>query len=174
MNPAATEVLSLCSVQTRERLASAFSGLRRVRPRVPFFRLAAHRIPTRWSLYRGLLRCLPKASSRYQRVYDVQATEWESRFHGQAVRLSSRFIFNCFPPSSIARTRDGVDAVKTLKRWRNFFFDGVFCSRFCGGYEGGFEKSGTSPAQRLVVDNWSTGTRRVGGRGFFLDEDLCY
>ncbi|KIJ51286.1 hypothetical protein M422DRAFT_158593 [Sphaerobolus stellatus SS14] len=40
----------------RSKLAGAFSSLKRVRPTVPFWELAAHRIPTIWTLYRGLLR----------------------------------------------------------------------------------------------------------------------
>ncbi|KAF8516851.1 hypothetical protein BU17DRAFT_50473 [Hysterangium stoloniferum] len=37
-------------------LATSFTALKRVRPTVPFWHLAAHRIPTLWSLYRGLLK----------------------------------------------------------------------------------------------------------------------
>ena len=43
----------------RARIASVVSSLRRVTPRVPFWRLAAHRLPTLWTLYRGLLRSAP-------------------------------------------------------------------------------------------------------------------
>ncbi|KAF9460353.1 hypothetical protein BDZ94DRAFT_1266355 [Collybia nuda] len=43
----------------RANLAQLVSPLRRVRPRVPFYDLAAHRIPTLWGLYRGLLREAP-------------------------------------------------------------------------------------------------------------------
>ena len=39
----------------RADLAKLISPLKRIRPRVPFWQLAAHRIPT-LSLYRGLLR----------------------------------------------------------------------------------------------------------------------
>ena len=46
-------------LQQRAELANAFSALRRVRPRVHFWKLGAHRIPTLWSLYRGLLRDAP-------------------------------------------------------------------------------------------------------------------
>jgi len=38
------------------KLARLISLLRRVRPRVPFYKLAAHCMPTLWSLYRVLLR----------------------------------------------------------------------------------------------------------------------
>lgn len=69
----------------RQSLAAAFSALRRVRPRVPFFKLPAHRIPTRWSLYRGLLHCLPRVTSRYERVYDIPANQWDSRLHGGSI-----------------------------------------------------------------------------------------
>ncbi|KAJ4499267.1 hypothetical protein C8R41DRAFT_815044 [Lentinula lateritia] len=47
------------SLNFRNNLAHLVSPLRRVRPRVPFFRLAAHRIPTLWGLFRGLLRAAP-------------------------------------------------------------------------------------------------------------------
>lgn len=43
------------SLATRARIAQLISPLRRVKPRVPFWQLAAHRIPTLWGLYRGLL-----------------------------------------------------------------------------------------------------------------------
>ena len=43
----------------RTNLARLISPLRRVRARVPFYQLAAHRIPTLWSLYRGLLSAAP-------------------------------------------------------------------------------------------------------------------
>ncbi|EAU85028.1 hypothetical protein CC1G_04124 [Coprinopsis cinerea okayama7 len=42
------------SLQHRARIAQLISPLRRVKPRVPFWQLAAHRIPTLWGLYRGL------------------------------------------------------------------------------------------------------------------------
>lgn len=44
------------SLAFRANLAKLVSPLRRVRPRVPFFQLAAHRVPTLWGLYRSLLR----------------------------------------------------------------------------------------------------------------------
>ncbi|KAF9072741.1 hypothetical protein BDP27DRAFT_1290070 [Rhodocollybia butyracea] len=47
------------SLNFRSKLATLISPLKRVRPRVPFFRLAAHRIPTLWGLYKGLLRTAP-------------------------------------------------------------------------------------------------------------------
>lgn len=47
------------SLTFRANLARLVSPLRRVRPRVPFYQLAAHRIPTLWTLYRGLLRKAP-------------------------------------------------------------------------------------------------------------------
>jgi hypothetical protein len=40
----------------RLEIAQLFSPLKRVRPRVPFFRLAEHVLPMRWDLYRKLLR----------------------------------------------------------------------------------------------------------------------
>ena len=47
------------AVPFRTNLAELVSPLRRIRSRSPFFELAAHRIPTLWSLYRGLLRNSP-------------------------------------------------------------------------------------------------------------------
>lgn len=49
----------LMAVPFRAKLAELVSPLRRVRSKTPFFELAAHRIPTLWSLYRGLLRNSP-------------------------------------------------------------------------------------------------------------------
>jgi hypothetical protein len=40
-------------------IARTVSRLRPVRPRSPFYRLSAHRVPTLWVLYRGLLRASP-------------------------------------------------------------------------------------------------------------------
>ena len=47
------------AVPFRAKLAELVSPLRRIRSKTPFFELAAHRIPTLWSLYRGLLRNSP-------------------------------------------------------------------------------------------------------------------
>ena len=47
------------SLTLRANLANAVSPLRRARSKTPFFRLPAHRIPTLWGLYRGLLRDAP-------------------------------------------------------------------------------------------------------------------
>ncbi|EPQ50755.1 hypothetical protein GLOTRDRAFT_81826 [Gloeophyllum trabeum ATCC 11539] len=57
---------SAASVAHRARLSAAFSELRRVRPRVPFWELSAHRVPTLWSLYRGLLREAPSNDVYFQ------------------------------------------------------------------------------------------------------------
>ena len=55
-------------LRQRAELANAFSALRRVRPRVQFWKLGAHRIPTLWSLYRGLLRDAPGEDVCYKNV----------------------------------------------------------------------------------------------------------
>lgn len=47
---------SATSLEHRAQIAKLVSPLRRVTPRVPFWKLAAHRVPTLWTLYRGLLR----------------------------------------------------------------------------------------------------------------------
>lgn len=55
-----------CSTAHRVRIASVISPLKRVRPRVPFYELSAHRVPTLWSLYRGLLRHAPGENIRFR------------------------------------------------------------------------------------------------------------
>ncbi|KAF7977210.1 hypothetical protein HWV62_4473 [Athelia sp. TMB] len=54
------------SLAHRARIADLVSPLRRVRPRVPFYELAAHRLPTLWTLYRGLLRDAPGENIRFR------------------------------------------------------------------------------------------------------------
>ncbi|KAG9313758.1 hypothetical protein JVU11DRAFT_6116 [Chiua virens] len=44
------------SLVHRESIARLLTPLRRIRPTVAYYKLAAHRIPTLWTLYRGLLR----------------------------------------------------------------------------------------------------------------------
>ncbi|KAI5892735.1 uncharacterized protein SCHCODRAFT_02626981 [Schizophyllum commune H4-8] len=56
------------SLAFRANLASLVSPLRRLKPRVPFFRLPAHRIPTLWSWYRPLLRYAPTENERSSNV----------------------------------------------------------------------------------------------------------
>ncbi|KZT43782.1 hypothetical protein SISSUDRAFT_1124464 [Sistotremastrum suecicum HHB10207 ss-3] len=56
----------LKSILHRERIAQLIAPLRRVRPRVPFFKLVAHRRPTLWTLYRGLLRNAPHPQVRWR------------------------------------------------------------------------------------------------------------
>lgn len=55
-----------CSATHRVRIASVISPLKRVRPRAPFYELSAHRVPTLWSLYRGLLRHAPGENIRFR------------------------------------------------------------------------------------------------------------
>lgn len=57
--------LTAQSLNFRKQLASLVSPLRRVRARVPFYCLAAHRIPTLWGLYRGLLWTAPTENVRF-------------------------------------------------------------------------------------------------------------
>ena len=47
---------SLSSLAHRESIARLLTPLRRIRPTVAYYKLAAHRIPTLWTLYRGLQR----------------------------------------------------------------------------------------------------------------------
>ncbi|PPR02167.1 hypothetical protein CVT24_011355 [Panaeolus cyanescens] len=53
------------SLTFRAQLATEVSSLRRIRPKVPFFRLAAHRIPT-LHLFRSLLRAAPDANIKFR------------------------------------------------------------------------------------------------------------
>ncbi|KAI0260680.1 hypothetical protein BC834DRAFT_534795 [Gloeopeniophorella convolvens] len=59
------------SLARRQDVARIVSGLRSVRPRTPFYCLAAHRAPTLWGLYRGLLRASPGpvVRSRIQELF---------------------------------------------------------------------------------------------------------
>ncbi|GAB1524627.1 hypothetical protein RhiTH_007781 [Rhizoctonia solani] len=50
---------SSSSLALRASIAQSLSGLRNTSPKVPFWELAAHRAPTLWTLYRGLLRAAP-------------------------------------------------------------------------------------------------------------------
>ncbi|TFK39489.1 hypothetical protein BDQ12DRAFT_57975 [Crucibulum laeve] len=52
------------SLAFRANLARLISPYRRVRPRVPFWQLGAHRVPTLWGLYRGLLKQSPTEQIR--------------------------------------------------------------------------------------------------------------
>ncbi|THV05366.1 hypothetical protein K435DRAFT_647156 [Dendrothele bispora CBS 962.96] len=54
------------SLAFRANLAKLISPLKRVRPSVPFWKLGAHRVPTLWGLYRGLLRNAPSDNIRYR------------------------------------------------------------------------------------------------------------
>ena len=44
------------SLTHRESIARLLTPLRRIRPTIAYYKLAAHRIPTLWTLYRGLQR----------------------------------------------------------------------------------------------------------------------
>ncbi|CAA7271287.1 unnamed protein product [Cyclocybe aegerita] len=59
-------VITPKSLAFRAKLADLVSPLRRVRSRTPFFRLAAHRTPTLWSLYRGILRLSPTEDVKFR------------------------------------------------------------------------------------------------------------
>ncbi|KAF8202836.1 hypothetical protein BJ912DRAFT_842468 [Pholiota molesta] len=58
--------LAAKSLAFRANLAKLVSPLRRVRPKRPFYELPAHRIPTLWCLYRGLLRNSPTEDIKFR------------------------------------------------------------------------------------------------------------
>lgn len=70
--------LSTASPNFRETLAQLIEPLRRVRPRVPFWQLGAHHVPT-LALYRGLLREAPNEEVRYT-MWAVVARSGELKF----------------------------------------------------------------------------------------------
>ncbi|KAF8149379.1 hypothetical protein B0H34DRAFT_667715 [Crassisporium funariophilum] len=81
-----TLYLSQQSITFRANLAELVAPLRRVRSRSPFFHLAAHRIPTLWSLYRGLLRNSPTGDIKFRvtalfRKYQHLTGTGETRKH---------------------------------------------------------------------------------------------
>lgn len=49
----------------RAHIARLLTPLRRTRPRVPFYELPSHRIPTLWTLFRGLLRASQNEDVNY-------------------------------------------------------------------------------------------------------------
>ncbi|EPS97484.1 hypothetical protein FOMPIDRAFT_43521 [Fomitopsis schrenkii] len=59
-----TSITSAQSLAHRSRIATLISSLRPIRFRTPVCNLQAHRIPTLWSLYRGLLRDAPSDAVR--------------------------------------------------------------------------------------------------------------
>ncbi|KAH8104732.1 hypothetical protein BXZ70DRAFT_612206 [Cristinia sonorae] len=56
----------------RAQIAELITSRRRIRPRTPFWNLRIHRVPTLWSLYRGLLRTSPTEDIRWRirRVFE--------------------------------------------------------------------------------------------------------
>ncbi|KAA1474749.1 hypothetical protein DENSPDRAFT_346574 [Dentipellis sp. KUC8613] len=54
------------SLKSLDRFRDNLSGLRSSRLHVPFWKLAAHRVPTLWSLYRGLLRSSPNEQVKWR------------------------------------------------------------------------------------------------------------
>ncbi|KAH8814507.1 hypothetical protein DL96DRAFT_1623971 [Flagelloscypha sp. PMI_526] len=64
-NLSAIPLPSNASLIYRQNLAQLISPIRRIRPRVPFFQLAAHRIPTLWYLYRNTIKNCPYDNIRW-------------------------------------------------------------------------------------------------------------
>ena len=58
-------ITSAHSLAHRSRIAIVVSSIRPARFRTPVCNLQAHRIPTLWTLYRGLLRDAPSDDVRY-------------------------------------------------------------------------------------------------------------
>jgi len=56
------------SLVHRAHIARTISPLKPLKPKLPFWKLAAHRIPTKWNLYRGLLRESPSEDMAYSYV----------------------------------------------------------------------------------------------------------
>src|SRR6266702_2262711 len=56
---------TLAGITHRQGVACIVSSRRPVRPHIPFYRLAAHRVPILWVLYRGLLRAAPNSNVRH-------------------------------------------------------------------------------------------------------------
>ncbi|KAI6145213.1 hypothetical protein BKA82DRAFT_4171063 [Pisolithus tinctorius] len=77
---------SAASLEHRAQIAKLVSPLRRVTPRVPFWKLAAHRIPTLWTLYRGLLRHADRENVRDR----VRALFRENRHTTSAVQATKQ------------------------------------------------------------------------------------
>ncbi|KII86734.1 hypothetical protein PLICRDRAFT_55645 [Plicaturopsis crispa FD-325 SS-3] len=69
------------SLAHRARIATIISSLRDTRARVPFWKLAAHNVPTRWSLYRGLMRNAPN---------DIVKVQVRKRFKNNIYLTSDR------------------------------------------------------------------------------------
>ncbi|KAG8969200.1 hypothetical protein FRC03_004153 [Tulasnella sp. 419] len=57
---------SLESITFRKSVAQKLYLLRRTRPKIPFYELPAHRVPTRWYLYRRLLANTPSPEIRWR------------------------------------------------------------------------------------------------------------
>lgn len=79
----------------RQALAQLFSDLRPAyRVRVPFFKLAAHTSPTRWNLYRSLLRFAPGDEvmpADFSEPTDTHDTEYaKQRLDGTYARCLER------------------------------------------------------------------------------------
>jgi hypothetical protein len=69
MSPASSQHVSAktsSSLAFRAQLSKLVSPLRVIRPRVPFYKLPAHTIPTLWYLYRGLLRYAPTSNISFR------------------------------------------------------------------------------------------------------------
>jgi hypothetical protein len=71
----------------RQNVARTVSSLRLVRPHTPFYRLAAHRVPTLWVLYKGLLRSSPSPIVR------IGHTQSPSLSHIAQVRSHIQVLF---------------------------------------------------------------------------------
>ncbi|KAF7331690.1 hypothetical protein MKEN_00048800 [Mycena kentingensis (nom. inval.)] len=104
------------SAAFRATLAQLVSPLRRLRPRIPFFRLPAHRLPT-LSLYRSLLRSAPddnirwRVKSLFRKHRHVTKTERVQRELLKGYKVHG-FLRNGTLSSSLAQWLDAFKAAQ--------------------------------------------------------------
>lgn len=102
------------SLSHRARISALVSPLRRIKPRVPFWELASHRIPTLWYLYRGLLRDAPSPHIRTHLKWFVRKNQdVTAPLHAQATLKKLHGWLDIFK-----RAKLGDNAARArLARW---------------------------------------------------------
>ncbi|KZP21455.1 hypothetical protein FIBSPDRAFT_860637 [Athelia psychrophila] len=119
------------SLAHRARISRLVSPLRRVRPRVPFYDLAAHRVPTLWTLYRGLMREAPGANIRFRvRMLFRQNEHLTSPVAARAELLKGHKWLDIFQKARggdtklqhiVARYERILQAKREKERWKDRF-----------------------------------------------------